>query len=441
MAESNDLSERELEILCLVATGASNKEIATQLYISTNTVKVHLRNIFAKIGAASRTEAAMYAVSNGLVEGVGASEVSAGPNGDGQAARMDWQTLELPERPGLPLVYRLIIAGLAVLLLVAAGAVALMVMNPSSQSLAATPQPTISPRWRDLAVMPTARFGLALAAYGNSIYAIGGVTSSGVSAATERFDSSGNSWTELAPKPTAAGDVGAAVIGGKIYVPGGSLSNGKLTNVLEIYDPLQDVWERGASVPAALSAYALAAFEGKLYLFGGWDGSSVRAAVFEYDPDQDLWSPKTPMPTARAYSAAVVSAGKIYVLGGKTSENPLVTNEVYSPAQDTGTENPWDNAAPLPEPRFGMGVTSVADIIYLIGGEGDGGDLPAQAYFPQSDEWQTFESPQPQAGVELGLVSIGPYLFSIGGKQGETPSARTSAFQAFYTISIPVIVK
>jgi DNA-binding CsgD family transcriptional regulator len=51
------LSQRELEVLRLVATGRSNQEIATELYVATGTVKAHLNNIFRKLEARSRIEA------------------------------------------------------------------------------------------------------------------------------------------------------------------------------------------------------------------------------------------------------------------------------------------------------------------------------------------------------------------------------------------------
>jgi DNA-binding CsgD family transcriptional regulator len=60
------LTSRELEVLQALSAGRSNKEIGTELFISGKTVSVHVSNILAKLGAASRTEAAAIAHDNGI---------------------------------------------------------------------------------------------------------------------------------------------------------------------------------------------------------------------------------------------------------------------------------------------------------------------------------------------------------------------------------------
>jgi DNA-binding NarL/FixJ family response regulator len=62
------LSQREVEVLRLIAAGKSNREIAETLYISINTVANHVRNILTKTTTANRTEAATFAIHQGLLE-------------------------------------------------------------------------------------------------------------------------------------------------------------------------------------------------------------------------------------------------------------------------------------------------------------------------------------------------------------------------------------
>src|SRR5262245_15177525 len=62
------LTEREKEVLSLVGQGASNKEIASALFITERTARTHVSNILGKLGLQSRTQAALYAVENKLVK-------------------------------------------------------------------------------------------------------------------------------------------------------------------------------------------------------------------------------------------------------------------------------------------------------------------------------------------------------------------------------------
>ncbi|RDW18663.1 DNA-binding response regulator [Oceanobacillus arenosus] len=64
----DQLTEREMEILLLIAQGNSNQEIADQLYIALKTVKVHVSNILGKLEVQDRTQAVIYAFKHDLVD-------------------------------------------------------------------------------------------------------------------------------------------------------------------------------------------------------------------------------------------------------------------------------------------------------------------------------------------------------------------------------------
>ena len=63
----NQLTERELDVLKLIARGMSNQEIAVDLSISHATVKTHVSNLLGKLHLADRTQAAIFAIREGLV--------------------------------------------------------------------------------------------------------------------------------------------------------------------------------------------------------------------------------------------------------------------------------------------------------------------------------------------------------------------------------------
>jgi DNA-binding NarL/FixJ family response regulator len=64
--EPEELTEREREVLALLAEGRSNKEIARALHVTERTVKGHVGNVLGKLGVVSRTQAAVYAMRHGL---------------------------------------------------------------------------------------------------------------------------------------------------------------------------------------------------------------------------------------------------------------------------------------------------------------------------------------------------------------------------------------
>ena len=445
---NNDLSEREREILCLVAKGASNKEIAQQLSISTNTVKVHLRNIFAKIEVRSRTEAAMYAVAAGLVPSGAAAielvEQTEDTEVVGRIADTELTPQVEPMSVGLIKSWPTLRWLFIVLFLIAVGIGVYWSWASRNQNKGQNPEALSSEnilRWKTLAPMPTARSSLAVAAFEGAIFAIAGQVSGEPVGNLERYHPEQNSWQKLAAKPIPVYEVSAATVGGKIYVPGGRLSDNRVIDTLEIYDPRLDQWSQGAPLPEALCGYALAAYEGRLYLFGGWNGEKFVDKVYRYEPGSDAWFEKSPLPSPRGYAGAAVTAGgKVFVLGGFDGQKFLKENLTYLPNLDFENTNPWSNVAALPAGRYGMGVVGMADIVEVAGGIQEGNDaLLSLSYLSLSDIWQEFGKLEDNTPVFPGSTGLGNYYYLIGGQIDGKPTDQNLAYQAIYTVSYPII--
>lgn len=249
MSDTSPLTRRETETLNLLAEGLSNDEIASQLGISPNTVKVHVRNIFEKMAVQSRTEATMEAVRRGWIQVPGVDTASE------SATEMPyWPPLVSNWRYWQPLVV------LVVLVIVAAmvfwpnrapvGAVTGVpdfTTDSGSVSGSVSPRQDVA-RWSQRAGIPTARSRAAGSHIDGRLFVVGGETSDGDSDVMEMYNPDLDVWQSLPPRPVAVRSAASATLGGRLYVAGGCAGEAAINNV-DRYDPQNKTWETVASLP------------------------------------------------------------------------------------------------------------------------------------------------------------------------------------------------
>jgi DNA-binding CsgD family transcriptional regulator len=438
MAEYGEtLSKRETEVLQLVATGATNRQIAQELVVSPNTVKVHLRNIFAKLGVESRTEATLTAIREGLVEVPNLEQE------EGETAQPGAATETLP-----PLPWTKRLALIAILLLVALVSV---VTWPRSDTAAERPSEdsdnlrsgsgsvTVAGEdtgWSALAPMTVARSRFALAAAPDGqLFAIGGETNGGTTGAVERYNPVTDQWTPVsASKPTRTQNIDAGFIGEWIYVPGGLTAEGESTTVVEALNPADEVWRQVASLPRPLSGYALAVYDNKLYVFGGKDDRGYVNTTYVYDPQKDEWTEGRSMPTRRAYAAAASLGPHIFVVGGYDGQREYPSCEVYRPETDT-----WEPCEPLTQARGGLGLAGVANQLYVVGGGWLNYIWFNERHNPGTGEWSPFETPVGQQWRNVGIAAMPDKFYVAGGWNGEYLNGVWEYVVLWHKIHIPVI--
>lgn len=448
MAEFGEpLSERELDVLRVVIDGAANKEIAQILTISQNTVKVHLRNIYTKLGVSSRTEAVTVAMQQGLVvlpgmepaapeEPEGLVESMAG---DEATVAADTAVADSPEPASRFSLNRTEIALILVTL-----AVVVLIGLFGWQQLSApdevTPEPFVEEpigetRWLRNRPMPQGTAGMAVVAVGLEVYMIGGETAVGVTNSVSAYNTIDHVWMEKVAKPTAVSEVSAAVLFGEIYVPGGRLADGSVTAVVEAYSPANNAWRPIAALPQPIAGGLTLSDGSFLYVFGGWNGEQYLDTAYVYDPGSDSWRPLDPMPQPRAYATGEFVTGQLYVVGG-TDGTELATCAAYDPVAAS-----WSFCPDMLAPRAGAGAAVLLNKLYILGGGLAGTEATnySEAYDPATQTWQVVNMPPLVADwANLGVANVESRIYALGGQRGNELLADTLVYSPFvYQTFIP----
>jgi DNA-binding CsgD family transcriptional regulator len=442
------LSERELEITELVAEGLTNREVADRLYLSHNTVKVHLRNIFTKTGVASRTELSMLAVQEGWITIPGVKEdietdadkADHSPEDvedaeDAQVAgvrRLDW-----PWQRWATLGFGLVLM-LIILLLPQRRSTPGSAQGPGEVFGASGTAPHSAAAasedgWEELTPLPVRRAGMGVTVFEGKAYVIGGMTDTGTTGRVDVYDFITREWTQGPDRPIAVVNANVATLADRIWAAGGCDAAWRPTRTLHSFDPGDAQWSEANPLPDPLCAYTITAYKERLFVFGGWDGERYRNLALAYTPADDTWEKLAPPQQARGYGAAAVLEDRIFYVGGYDGEREWATCEVYFPAVDT-----WESCNSMLQPRGGLSLVATGGRLYAIGG---GWQTPLgfnERYTPASDLWSVLETPIVGEWRNLGAVPWDTAIYAIGGWSGTDFLNRTYAIEVMpWRVFIP----
>ena len=474
------LSEREREILQLVATGATNQQIAGELDIALNTVKVHLRNIFAKINVSSRTEASLYALRAGLLEEnqavvqpfqkelveeerdiVQEEPVTASPAETEMSVIL--QQPETPENPETPETLETPETQAprqaeTPVMTEATQAGSDTVTTPpatTAEQVPAVAQTPAHPPWHRFPIMWVFILLLVVTgiAVGVAVYVVASSTpsqqaigtslpaSSTTPSQAQTVSSSSSArtsaWQTLATMSTPRTNFGLGSYDRKIYLIGGETTDG-VSDLVERYNPASNSWVQLAPLSTPVADIQVVEIGSRLYVAGGRLASgNISKQFIAYDPNRDQWSSLPDLPAPRSQYAAVTMNGKYYLFGGWDGTAYRADIWVFDP--DTQT---WDDTAqtPMPEARGRMSVSIVGETIHLLGGQNNAGPLTLHhSYQPARDRknsnpWRALPPlPQPVQGCVAVTVIENIYIFNPSSGKGMVYDTVDETWRSFET--------
>ncbi|NXF52125.1 KLH18 protein, partial [Oceanites oceanicus] len=247
------------------------------------------------------------------------------------------------------------------------------------------------------------------------IYAVGGLNSAGDSLnVVEVFDPIANRWEKCQPMTTARSRVGVAVVNGLLYAIGGYDGQLRLSTV-EVYNPEMDSWSKVESMNSKRSAMGTVVLDGQIYVCGGYDGNSSLNSVESYSPETNKWTVVTPMSSNRSAAGVTVFEGRIYVSGGHDGLQIFNSVEYYN--HHTAS---WHPVASMLNKRCRHGAASLGSKMFVCGGYDGSGFLSiAEVYSSMADQWYLIV-PMNTRRSRVSLVANCGRLYAVGGYDGQS---------------------
>ncbi|NXA09765.1 KLH18 protein, partial [Sapayoa aenigma] len=247
------------------------------------------------------------------------------------------------------------------------------------------------------------------------IYAVGGLNSAGDSLnVVEVFDPIANRWEKCQPMATARSRVGVAVVNGLLYAIGGYDGQLRLSTV-EVYNPEADSWSKVESMNSKRSAMGTVVLDGQIYVCGGYDGNSSLNSVESYSPETNKWTAVTPMSSNRSAAGVTVFEGRIYVSGGHDGLQIFNSVEYYNPHTSS-----WHPVSNMLNKRCRHGAAALGSRMFVCGGyDGSGFLSVAEVYSSTADQWYLIV-PMNTRRSRVSLVANCGRLYAVGGYDGQS---------------------